>query len=319
MSVPDARIRTTLRKEISMGTWDIGPFGDDSAADFANALDDAGPEACEALIRGVLVRTVGATGYLREAVEVVAAAALIAAQCPGGQPVVDTPYGPETPMPCSLPTFGRSLTKPSPSSPATKLGRPRSGSTRRTGSSGRPFSYAFAQRLSRRPLPSLSSTSSHNEASLRTEVEPEPENGLHMVTTSRGVQPAAALPPDCSPTGRYQNYRCWHIHVEKSIPTNRYSSTGRRGRVSRREGRVGKPAMSGGDAVAFAFSHEDLPPGYRVWDLVRSGELEQRARPPAPLAPAPTQACWWRRGRARSIGSSGSSDCPWPYHEGEIA
>ncbi|MFD7498541.1 DUF4259 domain-containing protein [Streptomyces sp. NPDC059832] len=30
--------------------------------------------------------------------EAVAAAALIAAQCPGGEPV-DTPYGPETPMP----------------------------------------------------------------------------------------------------------------------------------------------------------------------------------------------------------------------------
>ncbi|WP_393073156.1 DUF4259 domain-containing protein [Streptomyces sp. LN704] len=82
-----------------MGTWDIGPFGNDTAADFANALDDAGPEACEALIRGVLVRTVVATGFLSEADEAVAAAALIAAQCPGGQTVVATPYGPETPMP----------------------------------------------------------------------------------------------------------------------------------------------------------------------------------------------------------------------------
>ncbi|WP_405827996.1 DUF4259 domain-containing protein [Streptomyces sp. NBC_01176] len=82
-----------------MGTWDIGPFGNDTAADFANARDDAGSEACEALIRGVLVRTVVATGFLREADEVVAAAALVAAQCPGGQAVVDTPYGPETPMP----------------------------------------------------------------------------------------------------------------------------------------------------------------------------------------------------------------------------
>ncbi|MFJ2398123.1 DUF4259 domain-containing protein [Streptomyces sp. NPDC087843] len=82
-----------------MGTWDIGPFGNDTAADFANARDDAGSEACEALIRGVLVRTVVATGFLREADEVVAAAALVAAPCPGGQAVVDTPYGPETPMP----------------------------------------------------------------------------------------------------------------------------------------------------------------------------------------------------------------------------
>ncbi|MFG2476207.1 DUF4259 domain-containing protein [Streptomyces fagopyri] len=82
-----------------MGTWDIGPFGNDTAADFADALDDAGPEACEALIRGVIVRTVVATGSLGEADEAVAAAALIAAQCQGGQPVIDTPYSPETPMP----------------------------------------------------------------------------------------------------------------------------------------------------------------------------------------------------------------------------
>ncbi|MER6979884.1 DUF4259 domain-containing protein [Streptomyces carpinensis] len=81
-----------------MGTWDIGPFDNDTAADFANALDEAEPEAREALIRGVLVRTVEATGCLREADEAVAAAALIAAQCPGGEPV-DTPYGPEAPMP----------------------------------------------------------------------------------------------------------------------------------------------------------------------------------------------------------------------------
>ncbi|MGW4825339.1 DUF4259 domain-containing protein [Streptomyces sp. NPDC004227] len=81
-----------------MGTWDTGPFDNDTAADFANALDEVGPAECEALIRGVFTRTVDATGYLTEAEEAGAAAALIAAQCQGGQPV-DTPYGPETPMP----------------------------------------------------------------------------------------------------------------------------------------------------------------------------------------------------------------------------
>ncbi|MFC9606272.1 DUF4259 domain-containing protein [Streptomyces niveus] len=81
-----------------MGTWDTGPFDNDTAADFANALDGVEPEAREALIRGVLVRTIDATGYLMEAEEAVAAAALIAAQCPEGD-LVDTPYGPETPMP----------------------------------------------------------------------------------------------------------------------------------------------------------------------------------------------------------------------------
>ncbi|SED60859.1 DUF4259 domain-containing protein [Streptomyces sp. Ag109_O5-10] len=81
-----------------MGTWATGPFDNDTAADFANALDDAEPEAREAMIRGVLIRTIDATGFLAEADEAVAAAALIAAQCPGGEPV-DTPYGPKTPMP----------------------------------------------------------------------------------------------------------------------------------------------------------------------------------------------------------------------------
>ncbi|MFC8949510.1 DUF4259 domain-containing protein [Streptomyces rochei] len=81
-----------------MGTWDTGPFDNDTAADFANALDEAAPEARETLIRGVLGRTIDATGYLAEAEEAVAAAALMAAQCPGGE-AVDMSYGPETPMP----------------------------------------------------------------------------------------------------------------------------------------------------------------------------------------------------------------------------
>ncbi|MFF3958561.1 DUF4259 domain-containing protein [Streptomyces sp. NPDC001890] len=81
-----------------MGTWDTGPFDNDTAADFADALDDAEPEEREALIRGVLTRTVDATDWLTEGEEAVAAAALIAAQCPGGDPI-DTPYGPEAPVP----------------------------------------------------------------------------------------------------------------------------------------------------------------------------------------------------------------------------
>ncbi|MEU0600575.1 DUF4259 domain-containing protein [Streptomyces sp. NPDC006393] len=62
------------------------------------SLDNAKPEEREFLIRGVLARTVNATGYLTEAEEAVAAAALIAAQCPGGEPI-DTAYGPEKAMP----------------------------------------------------------------------------------------------------------------------------------------------------------------------------------------------------------------------------
>ena len=69
------------QEKAGMGTWGIGPFDNDTAADFAGDLDDALPGEPEALVRGVLTRTVKATGYLDEAQEAVAAAALIAAQC----------------------------------------------------------------------------------------------------------------------------------------------------------------------------------------------------------------------------------------------
>ena len=82
-----------------MGTWDPGPFGNDSAADFADALDDAAsPGEREELVRAVLTRTVSATEYPEEAQEAVAAAALIAAQCSGGEPT-DAAYGPRQPLP----------------------------------------------------------------------------------------------------------------------------------------------------------------------------------------------------------------------------
>ncbi|GAA0299361.1 hypothetical protein GCM10010302_42380 [Streptomyces polychromogenes] len=96
-----------------MGTWDTGPFDNNTAADFASALDEAEPEAREALIRGVLVRTIDATGYLTEAEEAVAAA-LIAAQCPAGDSV-DMPYGPETPMPLFPSDLRAVLASPPPS------------------------------------------------------------------------------------------------------------------------------------------------------------------------------------------------------------
>ncbi|MGA5550821.1 DUF4259 domain-containing protein [Streptomyces pseudogriseolus] len=90
-----------------MGTWGTGPFDNDAAADFAGALDAAGPERRVAMVRDVLVRTTEAGGRLDDADEAVAAAALVAAQCPGGEPV-DTAYGPEQPMPA----FPDDLRKP---------------------------------------------------------------------------------------------------------------------------------------------------------------------------------------------------------------
>ncbi|WP_225640325.1 DUF4259 domain-containing protein [Streptomyces werraensis] len=79
-----------------MGTWGIGPFDNDAAADFADSLDTAEPERRVEMVRKVLVRTIDATGRLTDADEAVAAAALVAAQCPGGEPVDE---GPETSMP----------------------------------------------------------------------------------------------------------------------------------------------------------------------------------------------------------------------------
>ncbi|WP_455430990.1 DUF4259 domain-containing protein [Streptomyces cadmiisoli] len=98
MSAADAKIPAQLHEEFNMGTWDTGPFDNDTAADFTDTLDDAKPAEREALIRGVLTRTVDATGWLTEGEEAVAAAALIAARCLGGDPI-DTRFGPAEPMP----------------------------------------------------------------------------------------------------------------------------------------------------------------------------------------------------------------------------
>ncbi|MFJ1757122.1 DUF4259 domain-containing protein [Kitasatospora sp. NPDC088134] len=85
-----------------MGTWDIGAFDNDHAADFSGELDEAAPAERGALLRTALteVLAVGADDYLDSdvAVTAVAAAALIAAQCPNGTPVT-TAYGPQEPLP----------------------------------------------------------------------------------------------------------------------------------------------------------------------------------------------------------------------------
>ncbi|MEV8098947.1 DUF4259 domain-containing protein [Kitasatospora sp. NPDC085879] len=89
-----------------MGTWDIGPFENDTAADWANTLDDTAPGDRERLIRGTLIRAArnrDVLGY-GDGVEAVAAAALVASQCPGGEPVT-TVFGPEE----TLPTFAADL------------------------------------------------------------------------------------------------------------------------------------------------------------------------------------------------------------------
>ncbi|MEV6161307.1 DUF4259 domain-containing protein [Streptomyces sp. NPDC052052] len=92
-----------------MGTWDIGHFDNDTAADFSGALDDVPEAEREALIRDALNRAVATTGYLDsdDGAVAVAAAALVGSQCPGGE-AVTTAYGPDEPLP-ALPADLRPL------------------------------------------------------------------------------------------------------------------------------------------------------------------------------------------------------------------
>jgi len=83
-----------------MGTWDVGHFDNDTAADFSGRLDDAAEAERETVIRTALTSTIESDEYLDsyEACHAVASAALIAAQLPGGTPVT-TAYGPKEPLP----------------------------------------------------------------------------------------------------------------------------------------------------------------------------------------------------------------------------
>ncbi|MFF3559702.1 DUF4259 domain-containing protein [Streptomyces sp. NPDC002574] len=92
-----------------MGTWDIGPFDNDTAADFAGDLDEASMEERESMIRRVLKRAADPADHLitPDAERAVAAAALVVAQHPGGEPACSN-YGPSEPLP-ELPADLRTL------------------------------------------------------------------------------------------------------------------------------------------------------------------------------------------------------------------
>ncbi|MFE3167951.1 DUF4259 domain-containing protein [Streptomyces sp. NPDC059224] len=83
-----------------MGTWDVGPFDNDTAADFCGDLDEAAADEREGMIRSALTRVIDTENYIEapESDVAVAAAALVAAQCPQG-PATDSVYGPEEPLP----------------------------------------------------------------------------------------------------------------------------------------------------------------------------------------------------------------------------
>ncbi|MGW6443861.1 DUF4259 domain-containing protein [Lentzea sp. NPDC055074] len=88
----------------AMGTWDIGHFDNDTAADFSGALDDALETERETLVRSALTETIESDEYLDsyEACKALASAALIAAQLPGGTPIT-TSYAPKKPLPVFSP------------------------------------------------------------------------------------------------------------------------------------------------------------------------------------------------------------------------
>ncbi|MFI6617968.1 DUF4259 domain-containing protein [Streptomyces sp. NPDC050528] len=104
-----------------MGTWDVGPFDNDTAADWCGDLDDASPEERQGLVRDTLTRAADTVDLLDARVgdEAVAAAALVAAQCPGGEPAHPV-YGPDEPLPdltglraLALQALDRVMTEPS--------------------------------------------------------------------------------------------------------------------------------------------------------------------------------------------------------------
>jgi hypothetical protein len=84
-----------------MGAWDIGPFDNDTAADFANDLDDAAEHERIPLMRRALDAVIACDGYLDSdfGVEALAAAAIVARDLPGGQDFTSDAYGPDEPIP----------------------------------------------------------------------------------------------------------------------------------------------------------------------------------------------------------------------------
>ena len=83
-----------------MGTWDIGPFDNDTAADFGGDLDEAATQERGPMIRRVLKRAAAPADHLDapDAERAVAAAALVVAQHPDGEPACSN-YGPSEPLP----------------------------------------------------------------------------------------------------------------------------------------------------------------------------------------------------------------------------
>jgi len=80
-----------------MGTWDVGPFDNDAAADWCGDLHDATPAQRRAMVRSAFTAVLGnGDDYLDSdlAVEAIAAAAIVASQLPGGAAITSS-YAPD--------------------------------------------------------------------------------------------------------------------------------------------------------------------------------------------------------------------------------
>jgi hypothetical protein len=80
-----------------MGTWDIGPFDNDTAADWCGDLHEASPTQRPAMLRSAFTAVLdNGDDYLDSdlAVEAIAAAAIVASQLPGGAPITSS-YAPD--------------------------------------------------------------------------------------------------------------------------------------------------------------------------------------------------------------------------------
>ncbi len=80
-----------------MGTWDVGPFDNDTAADWCGDLHDAAPAQRTSVVRSALTTVLdNGDDYLDSnlADEAIAAAAIVASQLPGGARIT-SPYAPD--------------------------------------------------------------------------------------------------------------------------------------------------------------------------------------------------------------------------------
>jgi hypothetical protein len=84
-----------------MSRWDCGPFDNDTAADFANDLDDAPESERIGMIRDALTAVGSRDSYVDadRAEPALAAAALVARDLPGGEEFQSRYYGPENRIP----------------------------------------------------------------------------------------------------------------------------------------------------------------------------------------------------------------------------